>query len=168
MDDTLEYPYRPNPKTMLLAILFFGACAAVMARTAITNDRGLILNSIITMSEQGATTFYWCVAGAAALFVAAGAWGLLAGRNAPRFVRLTPAELSAPKNGFAKEPTVIPLRQIQGMNVQTIQRQRMVTIHHTGGSLTIAQSMLPGAAAFDELCGALAARLEAMSPERGA
>lgn len=163
MNDTLEFPYRPNAKTMLLAILFFGACAAVMAREAVTNDRGLILNGIITFSEHGATIFYGCVAGAAALFVVAGAWGLLAGRNTRRFVRLTPGELWAPRNGFAKEPTVIRLRDIQGVRVQTIQRQRLITIQHPGGSLSIAQSMLPGAAAFDQLCAALSARLETLA-----
>jgi hypothetical protein len=161
MNDTLEFPYRPNVKRVLLAILFFGACAAVMARAAVTNDRGLILNGLITLSEHGATIFYGCVAGASALFVVAGAWGLLAGRNTQGFVRLTPSEISAPRNGFAKEPTVIRLGDIQGLRVQTIQRQRLITIRHPGGSLSIAQSMLPGAAAFDELREALAARLEA-------
>lgn len=159
MNDTLEYPYRPSTKMMLLAILFFGACAAMMARAAITNDRGLIIDGIITLSEHGAVVFYWCVAAVSALFVAAGAWGLVAGRGQPKFVRLTPAELSAPRNGFAKEPTVIRLSDIQGVSVQTIQRQRLITIRHPGGSLSIAQSMLPGAAAFDELIGALQARL---------
>ncbi|HET7463419.1 MAG TPA: hypothetical protein VFJ82_19360 [Longimicrobium sp.] len=163
MNDTLEFPYRPNPKSMLLAILFFGACAAMMARAALTNDRGLILNGVITFSEHGATVFYGSVAGVAALFVAAGAWGLLAGRGTPRFVRLTPAELSAPRNGFTREPTVIRLRDIQGVSVQAIQRQRLLTIQHPGGKLSIAQSMLPGAAAFDELCAALGARLEAVA-----
>jgi hypothetical protein len=160
MNDTLEYPYKANPRAMFLAMAFFGACAAMMARAALTNDRGLIINGVITLETVGATRFYWCVAAVSLLFVAGGMAGLIAGRRSPRSVRLTATELSAPKHGFARQPTVIPLSEIQNVGMMTMHRQRMLTIHHARGSLTVTQSMLPGADAFDQLHDTLISRLQ--------
>jgi len=168
MQDTLEYPFRANPRTTLLAIAFFGACGLWMARNAVTNDRGVIINGLITLETGGATTLYWCMAGVCALFVIAGAIGLSGNRGRPRVVRLTPTHLVAPRNGFAREATTIPLTDIRDLGMQEIHRQRIMTIHHTGGNLSIVQSMLPGAAAFDELYGALAARLSDIHASRHA
>ncbi|HET7229675.1 MAG TPA: hypothetical protein VFJ16_06725 [Longimicrobium sp.] len=158
--ETLEYEFRVKATPMLLAIAFFGACAAMMARTALTNDRGLILNGVITFEPGGATTFYWCVAAVALLFVAAGAYGLMAGRK-PLLVRLTADEISAPRSVFAKVPTVVRLDDIRDVGVMDVSRQVLLIIHHTGGTLNIAQSMLASPAAFQELHRALMARLQA-------
>ncbi|HET6764128.1 MAG TPA: hypothetical protein VFH27_10660 [Longimicrobiaceae bacterium] len=166
MPDTLEFRYQPRVRTMLIAIVFFGAAAAVMANAAATNQRELIIEGMIHLSVAGATKFYLGLSVAAALFVVAGALGLTAGRRTPRYVRLTPTEISAPKSFFAKEPTVVPLGQIREVEVQTIQKQRMLNIYHAQGSLTVIQSMLPNPAAFEELHGALIANIERQNAPR--
>jgi hypothetical protein len=153
---------------MLLAVAFFGVAALGLARAAIKNDRGLIIDGLIALSQGGATIFFWVLAALSGVFVAVGLAGMLAGRSTPRFVRLTPAELSAPKNGFARQPTSVRLGDIHDVYVQEIKRQRMLTIRHAGGSLTIMQSMLPGAGAFEELHDALIARLQHIHTPVGA
>ncbi|HYH79130.1 MAG TPA: hypothetical protein VEX86_05015 [Longimicrobium sp.] len=157
--DTLEYPYRANTRTILVAMAFFGVCAAVMAHAAVTNDRGLIINGVISLGVDGGTRFYWGVAATAALFVAAGALGLRAGRSNPMVVRLTPTHFSAPKHAFVKEPTSIPLSNVNDIAVTTIHKQRLLTVYHPNGTLSVAQSMLPSSAAFEELHALLAARV---------
>lgn len=164
MSVILEYPFGAKTRTMALAVAFFTVCGAGLVYTALTNDRGLIINGLITLSPPRATVAYWCLAVACVAFVATGVAAVISTRNHPRFVRLTATELTAPKNGFARQPTVVRLRDIQAMNVQTIQRQRMLTIRHTGGSLTIVQSMLPGPAAFEALVDALHGQLQAGQP----
>jgi len=161
MNDTLVYPYRPNPRSMILPILFFGACAAIGVVAARTNDAGLIIGGLITLSVRGATIFYWCLAAASLLFVLAGVWGIVAGRNSQGLVRLTPAEISAPRTMRAREPTVVRLSEIQGLAMGQIQGRLLLTIRHPGGSLSIAESMLPNGA-FDVLCRTLRARLDAI------
>ena len=64
-----------------------------------------------------------------------------------------------PRGGFARQVTTVRLADVTSTDVQTIQRQRLLNIHHPGGKLTIAQSMLPSRAVFDELCTTLAQRL---------
>ena len=82
----LEYPYKARPGPMLVAMAFFGACAAEMAHAAVTNDRGLILDGIFSFSVRGATVFYWCVA-AVSMVIVLVAIMALAMDFTPRFVR---------------------------------------------------------------------------------
>lgn len=160
MADILEYPYKAKPWMMLAGIAFFGACAAGMGYRAITNDRGLILNGIFTFSVEGATIFYWCIAAAAAIFVAGAVFALLAGLTNPMAVRLTATEFSAPKHGFTKKPTVIPLHDIKEIGIQTVQKQRFMNIYFRNGKLSIAQSMLPNSEAFEKLHSGLVAKVK--------
>ena len=167
MTETVEYPYKANTRTMLFGIVFFGACAVALGRAAATNDRGLIINRVIELSAANATLFYATMAVLSLVFVAVAAWALKAGRAMPRFVRLTPTELSAPKHGFARQNTVVRMSDIRGMGVQVIQRQHLLTIDHAGGSITIPRSMLPDAAAFERLCSELGARLQQQQFQAG-
>lgn len=160
MAEILEYPYKAKPWMMLAGIAFFGACAVGMAYTAVTNDRGLILNRIFTFSVEGATIFYWCIAVGAALFVVGALFALITGLTNPMVVRLTATEFSAPKHGFAKKLTVLPLRDIKEVSIQTVQKQRFMNIYFRNGKLSIAQSMLPSSDAFEKLHSGLVAKVK--------
>jgi hypothetical protein len=160
MADKLEYTYKARLGLMLGGIAFFGTCAAFMAHTAMTNDRGLIIrNLFLKFSPEGATVFYWCVGAISAAFVLVATAALISGLTNPMSIQLTSSELAAPKHGFAKKRTSIALGSIQAIDVQTVQKQRFINIYHAGGKLSIAQSMMPNATAFDELHRALLARL---------
>lgn len=156
-DVALEIPYKAKAGVMVACMAFFGVCAAMMTHAAVNNDRGLILNGIITFGTDGAAVFYWCVAGVSVLFVLAGLHGFVSGITNPGSIRLTATELSAPQSGFVRRATTIPLREIVDIGVQTIQRQRFLTVHHRAGKLNVAQSMLPDSEAFEKLHAALVA-----------
>jgi hypothetical protein len=51
-------PLRRPYKEAILALVFFGACAAFFYVRARNNDRGLILNGVIEMGPEGADWFY--------------------------------------------------------------------------------------------------------------
>lgn len=156
-DDHLEYPYKANAWMMLAGIAFFGACAAMMAYAAMTNDSGLILNGMLTFTTDGATRFYGAIALVSVLFVLVALAALVSSFASPSSIRLTATELAAPRNGFTRKRTAIPLHDIVEVGVQTIQRQRFINVYHRAGKLCVAQSMLPSADAFEKLHAALAA-----------
>jgi len=152
---TIEHPYKPRPWIMLLATLFFAGVAATMAHAALTNDRGLVLNGVVELSTARATIFYWCIAGIGGVFVLAGLPLFVIGLVGKGYVRLSATELSAPRFGFSRTNTVIPLADIEAIGVQSVRQERFLTIVHGHGTLSISQSCLPNAAAFEELCAAL-------------
>ena len=88
----------------------------------------------------------------------AGLAGFVSGLISQRYLRLTPTEISAPKYGWSRTNTVVRLAEITDIGIQSVQRQRLLNIYHRGGKLTITQSFLPDAAAFEELYTALVTR----------
>lgn len=152
---TIEHPYKPRARPVLLGLLFFGACGAVMAHEALGNDRGLILNGIIRLGVAGATRFYWTIAAISLAFVLLLLVMLAVGLTGKTSLRLSATELSAPRNAFSRTSTVVRRADIAGVEVMTVNKQRFLHVHHPGGTLTILQSCLPSDAAFDEVCSAL-------------
>lgn len=155
---TLEYRYKPKPWVMLAATLFFAGIGAFMTMEVLTNERGLIVQRIIHLSPQGATIFYWSMAIICGVFVLAGLAGFIHGLVSKQYLRLTSTEISAPKFGWSRTNTVVRLTEINEIGVQSIQKQRFLNIYHRGGRLSINQSFLPNAAAFEELHKAIVSR----------
>jgi hypothetical protein len=148
---TLSYPYKPKPWLGLLMFLVFGGGALFMAFDASSNNAGLILNGV-EFSPHGATIFYWCLAAACAAFSALGVRVVFMAFGSRRLT-LTATELSVP---IARRVVVIPLADIKGFDVQAAKKERLLNIYHGKGKLTVLQSFLPDAAAFEELCSAIA------------
>lgn len=163
--EILSYPYRPKPRVMLLASIFFGAVALFMGREAMVNDRGLIINGLIHLEPSGATTFYWCIAAIGAAFVAIGLPAFFVGLLSSHRVVLTGTDISAPKYEFSRKATTVNLSDIRSQSVQVVQQHRFLNIYHVNGKLTISESFLPSEAAFEELCAAIAKR--ALTQSRG-
>jgi len=94
--DEIAYPYKPKPgKMLIVVVVFFGAGALLLGHEALTNDRGLILNGIIHFDTQGATIFYWCVAGVSAAFTACGLMATLFGLFSNQSLSLSETEPSS-------------------------------------------------------------------------
>jgi len=151
MEYQKEYPYKPRIIIMLGASLFFAAIGAMFTKEALTNDRGLIINGIITLGPGGATIFYWVMAGASALFVLGGLWGIIIGLTTDRRLTITETGIRAPKGGYSRQYVAIRFSDILNVTMQSVNKQRFLTVHHTNGKLSIAQSMLPGKEAFEEV-----------------
>lgn len=156
--ETLSHPYRPKAWVMAAASAFFGAGALFMGHEAIVNDRGLVINGLIHLGPDGATVFYWCIAALCAAFVAVGIPAFIVGLLSSHRVTLTATEISAPRFGFSRTPTVVKLMDVQNVNLQVVQKQRFLNIYHPSGKLTITESYLPSRAVFEELCSAIVSR----------
>lgn len=141
---------------MFKACLFFAACAIGLSMEASTNDRGLVLNGIVHFDTEGATKFYWSVAGAGALMAVVGFTRTLIGLFSNQYLQLSQTELSAPQSMFSPSNTVIPFSSITGVELRTVRNQHFLRIHHREGKLTISAINLPDAAAFDTVCVRLA------------
>lgn len=157
--DNIEYPYKPKPWIMLLSVLFFTICAVLIGNEASKNDRGLILNGIIKFDQEGATIFYWLLAGISATFVAIGIPLFFLGLVSKRVIKISNTEISAPKYGWSTKCTVVPLDSIKHISTQTINRQRFLHILHNQGKLTVVQGMLPNSAALEEIHRLLSQRI---------
>lgn len=155
-----EYPYQPSWLMIVSCGLLFSACAAGLAHFAQTNQAGIILFRFITLSPGEATAFLWLLTACSAGFVLlclALVWHRLTFHQRLAF---TTHGLLLPAGRWSRTEQSITYTDIHRLEVQQVQQQRFLHIHHTGGKLTLTAAMLPSKAAFDEVCDALAARLE--------
>src|SRR5690348_9009067 len=115
---TIDVPYKPKVAPTFFAIAIMLVLAVFMGHEALTNTRGLIISGIITLSVKGATIFYWCMFALLAAMVLLGipAFGLAFTRQ--HRVTLGESSIAGPKFAWSKQPTVIPLKDIQKLTVQ--------------------------------------------------
>jgi hypothetical protein len=162
-----EYEYKNKWTFALLAGGFFTLAAVVLGAKAFYNARGLILNGIIEMGPTGATVFYWVLFALSAIFVLI-ALLMICHRLAVRQrLVLGRTALIVPASFWSSGEKEIEYQDIQELTPLCASGQRWLYVTHAGGRHTIMGSMLPTAAAFDEICELLAARVrEARQEER--
>jgi acyl-coenzyme A synthetase/AMP-(fatty) acid ligase len=154
-----EYEYRPKWTMIVLCGAFFGLCAAVLGAKAANNDRGVIINRIVELGPDGATTFYWVLAALSAGFVALAAFLAYHRLTYRQRLAFGPAALTVPASQWSRKEKEIAYRDIVALSEATISGQRFLYVAHLGGKHTITASMLPSKAAFVEVCELLAARV---------
>lgn len=147
----VSYPYQGNRRVFMLCIVGFSIAGLILGRVAIANKQGLIVNRLFELSVMGATAFYWALTIAAGLFVVVGCAGLAINLILKRSVELDKSAISAPKNGISKQVIQLDYADIQGLDINIIQKQRFLTIYHMDGRLCIPEFMLPDKNSFEDL-----------------
>jgi hypothetical protein len=150
-----EFPYRVRWRTILLSGGFFGLCAVVLAHRADTNDRGLIINGIIELEPDSATTFYWVLTLLAAGFVVAAGFMAVHRLTVTQRLVLGADAMTVPASRWSSETRSIAYRDIRQMTLERMSGQTYMTIRHTGGKFVLVASMLPSNEAFADIRGIL-------------
>ena len=111
--------YRLNSRKtpMVLAVLFFGAVGGFLGWRSLTNDRGLILNGVITFDTEGASIFYAVLAVTSLLFVGAGGIALVRQFGEPQWLTLDQHAVSGPRSVINATPVRIPYSEIANVKL---------------------------------------------------
>lgn len=150
-----EYEYKPKLWIMFLAGGFF-ALGIPIAIYAASENRGLNINGIITLSPYQASIFWAVIGTACAIFVLLAASQMVLSFTMKQRIALSSTALIVPKSRLSSAEKFIEYKDIRSLSVATIQSQTLLYIIHSGGKSTIAASMMPSRATFDDLCEALA------------
>jgi hypothetical protein len=161
--ETIRYPYKPKLWVMLLAGLFFAGCAVILGGVARSNDRGLIINGIISFEADGATTFYWILAGVSALFVVVAVFAASRALTSQQELVIDGRAISAPKRGTSKVILTVPFANITDLRIMQVASQKFLTIHHSDGKLEIVRDMLPRKADFETVVELVEARCNGLT-----
>lgn len=141
--ESLSFQCRPHLHVPLMGLLLFGAGAVVLGWIAHTNDHGLVLNGGIRFNVDGATFFYWVLAGLFVLvvFITVGMVLITLLHGVPDIV-LTAESISFP-NGFpVKRALVLPLGEITKIQVFEVSGQRLMELQTAARRYCIALNWL--------------------------
>lgn len=157
--ETLKYAYKPKVTTMILGVIFFGVCSAVLYNEAATNDRGIIIDRIITLDAWQATIFFWGLCGASVVMTLGALLGIVKGMISTHNLVMDDLTIRFPKSGLSDVLVTIPYRDISDMTMVQMRSQRWLRIAYSGKKVNLNRSMLPNNAAFDRVCTVLAERV---------
>lgn len=151
----VRIPYKPKKIGLILGIAFFSVCAAITGNEAASNDRGLVLNRIIEFSPQSVTVFYWVITIISLAFVVLNIFLLVKSGLSKREIVITDDSITSPKSGLSNQLITVDFSDITDINIQTIQKTKILNIEYLGGKLSIPKDMLPSKASFEELVSQL-------------
>lgn len=150
MENEITFKYQSKWKSLLLVILFFALCAIALFHEASTNNRGLIIEEIITLSVQSATIFYYVLSVFAALGIIIGIVGIFSSQKI-KFLVFTETEIRIPPVGIQKNESVIPIKEIISLNETNINGQVMLFIKTKQKKAVIQRSMLENKAVYEQV-----------------
>lgn len=155
----ISYPYRARLAPLLGAVMLFGAAATLFVHHGLTNDRGLILNRVITLEQDGATIFYWVMAGCSAGFVLIGVAALATRLRRAHHLVLDKTELRVPHQ-WRDRTRVVDYRTVRGFELREINGQHLLVIETSAGKVTVAAIMLQSALQLREIADELDRRVK--------
>ncbi|MBM3343553.1 MAG: hypothetical protein FJY56_15800 [Betaproteobacteria bacterium] len=156
-----QYPNKPGWLTIIAVGVGFAACAAILARAAQTNTRGISLFRIITLDVGTATVFLWVLAALAASFVVialALVWHRFAFRQR---IAITSSGIILPEGRWSRAERFIPYAATHDLETVQTQGQRFLYVYHDGGKHIITAAMLPSKAVFEVVCALIAEKRNA-------
>ena len=152
---------------MLLGVLFFGACLAFYVHRGSSNQRGLVINRVIELGVDGATTFYWVLAAASAGFVLIALWALGFRALRDTYLVLGEREFSIPSR-WTSRVRVVAYSDLRGMEIVKVQGQQLLLIETESGRVTVAGLMLESNETLRDLQRELIRRVNSLRSDESA
>ena len=140
---------------MFGCLAVFGVFTAIGSYAALSNDRRLTIDGLISLGQTGATIFWWCIAGICASFcflaILLPAWWACRGER----VVLSEDSIQVPTSLFKPGGvTLIRFDDLVGVGETIVSRRRMLNIAHRNGQYTIPANMV-SAEAYESIRDAL-------------
>ena len=136
---------------MIFGAVFFAVCAASLTWRAATNERGLILNGVITLTPFGASAFYWVLAGLSTLFVILEIVLAFARVRGAAFLELTVDTLVIPRGFAGKKFRRIPYAEIVAVSEFSVVGTRSLGIRTATRQYWVAATVLPSHEDYEAL-----------------
>ncbi|CAJ0736764.1 MULTISPECIES: hypothetical protein [Ralstonia] len=147
---TIDYRYRPTFESALLGTGFFLFCAVFAGYLAVDMGAGWILDGLIAPDLDGAGVFWWLIALVSLGFVAPGFASMRLALAKERCITLSSSDVAIPVRYSTSEKTVVPLRDIAGMTMQTVKSSRILTIVSGDAKTQVSERLFEDRASFED------------------
>jgi hypothetical protein len=154
-----EYSYRP--KWMLLALGggFFGACTALFAYLALTNERVVVIQGLLPLSPLGGKVFYWILAAIGATFVSGALCLAFVRVKSVQRIALTATGIVLPRGKWnRRDEAFVAFKDIDVVKVLEFHGNQYLYVYTSGLRYTVDKGLL-AARDFGEMTWALEARV---------
>ena len=155
-----EYEYKPSWLIILLCGGMFGLAAVFFGVRANSNDRGLIINHVIELSENGATIFYWVFCFLSLGFVTITIALTFHRLKFRQRIAFTPTGIIVPASRWSADEKLIEYKNILALSEANVSGQTFLNLFHSDGKYIINRSILPSKKVYREIIELLEQRIE--------
>ncbi len=155
-----QYHYRPKWNTIVVSLIFFGACTVVISLKAYHNEEELIIGRLIHLSATAATTFFWLFAFTAALFVVAACLMIYLRAFHAKRITLTDDAILLPSGRLNQIEHHVPFSTITEVKQIDVISESFLYVHANGRRYTISKSMLSKQVAFEHIKATLEEQIQ--------
>lgn len=153
------YTYRASAPIMFMVIVFFGACAWVIAHQALNVEGPVRLKYIGRVSVEAVPYVLWTLTGVSLAFVLAGIFGLFRSFSGGGVILLDDNGIEAPRSQVSSRTRRLEWTRITAVKVIEMRGQVILSLTAGDRKLTIARSGLRPKGAFDELLAQVQTRM---------
>jgi hypothetical protein len=146
-----KHPYNASLKAMALCGLFFGICAVFYWQQGLTNDRGMIINGIITFDTFQSTVFYWVLFACSAGFVLIAMLAAARRIKIPREIEFDEKGINLPYGLMQMKTTRVLYSDIMDLTETKIYSQLYLTLTTPSGKYNISRSLLPDKETYNDI-----------------
>lgn len=155
-----EYEYKPSWLIILLCGGMFGLATVFFGVRANSNDRGLIINRVVELSENEATIFYWVFCFLSFCFVAITIALTVHRLKFRQRIALTPTGIIVPASRWSADEKHIEYKNISALSESNVSGQTFLYLFHSDGKYIINRSMLPSKKLYREIVELLEQRIK--------
>lgn len=164
-DPTQKFDYEVERVQFSLALVVVVAIPILLANHALTNDKGLRLFHIVTLSKADATNFWWGLAILCSLAALILIFSMLSSLRHPEQVELHPTYANLPKASIMGGQLDIPYETITKVSRRKIPGdQEMTKIKSSVGESCVISSHFNSMLAYEEFLSALSTKLNLTVP----
>jgi hypothetical protein len=155
------FQYNAKPLTMGLCVVVCALCAWFFTNEALHNDRGAIIEHMITLDTGQATVMYWCFVGVMVAVVVLAIFSLVRTFTNPKFVRLDADSIVVPYGFMQRLSARIPYSSIEGITETQVSRAKHLYLHTRNKKYPLIAALLPSKQIYEELKAFLATQIRA-------
>jgi hypothetical protein len=158
-----QFSYNARWSALCASGGFFALGSAVFACKAAANDRGLVIEYLINLGREGATTFYWGLAVFSALFVLVFIASALRRIVCPRTVGLDGSGLWIPHGFLQTQEARVQFSEILTVSERKVGRGATLRLRTQGRTYSIAELLLPSRREYDDIKSTIVSAVQATS-----
>jgi hypothetical protein len=125
----------------------------------LNNDRGAIIEHIITLDTGQATVMYWWFVGFMVIGVILAIFSLVRTFTNPKFVRLDADSVVLPYGFMQRLTARIPYSSIDNITETQVSRNRFLYLHTRNKKYPLMASLLPSKQVYEEIKAFLAQQI---------
>ncbi len=164
-----EFNYNISKTQLIISVIIVSALPFLLASVATSNQKGLRLFHIVTLSPNDATLFYWGMAILCAFAAFATMFMVFTSLRHPKQVELYATHANLPKASMFGGQLNIPYESITNISQKRLSAtQEMVVITSTVGESRLVASQFKGFLGYQDFLSALSAKISLTSHSSGA